>query len=248
MIDIQIAILKYLQRNNINCANITTALVDMDGVLYDSMKNHTAAWFRLFTELGVKCVYDEFYLYEGMTAKATFNKLFNREFGYGVTDKQVTELYQRKIDYFRELPDVGVINGTAQVLNDIKLRGLNMVLVTGSSQGTLLDRIDIDYPNIFNSGNRVTALDVTNGKPHPEPYLKGMGKVNATPTQCIVIENAPLGVEAGHAAGCFTCAITTGPIARDEMIKSGADIVFDSMEQFAANITTLLDAFKTIKI
>ncbi|MFI3239178.1 MAG: HAD-IA family hydrolase [Bacteroidales bacterium] len=248
MIDIESAIIKYLKRNKLNSVQINTALVDMDGVLYDSMKNHTAAWFRLFTELGVKCVYEEFYLYEGMTAKATFNKLFNREFGHGVTDEQVRELYQRKIDYFRELPDVGVIDGTAQVLNTIKSRGLNMVLVTGSAQGTLLEKIDTDYPNLFKTNDRVTALDVTNGKPHPEPYIKGMGKVNATPTECIVIENAPLGVQAGHAAGCFTCAITTGPIARDEMIKSGADIVFDSMEQFAANITPLLDALNKIRI
>ena len=50
---------------------ITAALCDMDGTLYDSMSRHSAAWFRLMTELGVECERDEFYLYEGMTGANT---------------------------------------------------------------------------------------------------------------------------------------------------------------------------------
>lgn len=167
MIDIESSIIEYLKRNNLNSVEINTALVDMDGVLYDSMKNHTAAWYKLIKELGIKCEPNEFYLYEGMTAKATLNKLFNRQFGYSISDEKVQELYQKKIDYFREQPDVGTIQGTSQLLSTLKARGFNLVLVTGSAQGTLLNRIDSDYPNIFAKANRVTASDVTNGKPHP---------------------------------------------------------------------------------
>ncbi len=247
--DITNSIKEYLKRNQLNSLQgINTALVDMDGVLYDSMKNHCKSWYRLIQELGIKCDPDEFYLYEGMTAGATFNLLYQREFGYGISDERVKELYQRKIDYFMQQPRAETIEGASDALSAIHNRNMNLVLVTGSAQGTLLQRINSDYPNIFSETNRVTAHDVTLGKPHPEPYLKGMAKVAAKPTECFVIENAPLGVQAGNAAGCFTCAITTGPIPSSEMIRSGADLVFASMPEFAQWINTLLNEFKNVEI
>ena len=45
------------------------ALIDMDGVLYDSMKWHTLAWKKMMESVGVECDRDEFYLYEGMTGE-----------------------------------------------------------------------------------------------------------------------------------------------------------------------------------
>ena len=53
------------------------ALIDMDGVLYDSMKYHTLAWYKLAEELGVPTPRDEFYLYEGMTGAATLDRLLS---------------------------------------------------------------------------------------------------------------------------------------------------------------------------
>ena len=82
-------------------------------------------------------------------------------------------------------------------------------------------------------GRRVTALDVKHGKPDPEPYLKGASLVGAAPADCMVVENAPLGVRAGKAAGCFVCAVMTGPIPREQFVKEGADLIFNAMEEFA---------------
>ena len=111
------------------------------------------------------------------------------------------------------------------------------------SEPSVLERIDNDFPELF-SEKRVTAHDTRHGKPNPEPYLKGMAKAEAKPNQCIVIENAPLGVQAGHAAGCFTIGITTGPISEKELTKAGADIVFKSMEDFVAALPELIADFK----
>ena len=82
------------------------------------------------------------------------------------------------------------------------------------------------------------------GKPNPEPYLKGIAIAEARANQCIVIENAPLGVQAGHAAGCFTIGVTTGPITEKELYRAGADLVFPNMEAFAKALPELLAALK----
>ena len=57
----------------------------------------------------------------------------------------------------------------------------------------------------------VTAFDVKYGKPHPEPYLMALQKGGLAPNEAIVVENAPMGVQAGAAAGIFTVAVNTGP-------------------------------------
>ena len=117
---------------------------------------------------------------------------------------------------------------------------MTRVLVPGSAQASLLDKLEHDYPGVFVDGRRVTALDVKHGKPYPEPYLKGAALVGADPANCMVVENAPLGVRAGKAAGCFVCAVMTGPVPREEFVKEGADLIFNSMEEFADYLEGLL--------
>ncbi|MDE6237483.1 MAG: HAD-IA family hydrolase [Muribaculaceae bacterium] len=213
------------------------ALIDMDGVLYDSMKLHTLAWYRMMTELGIPCKRDEFYLYEGMTGKATINRLFQRAYGRDASQEEADELYQRKSQIFRELGERQVMPGAQKLMRRLGEMGLRRILVTGSAQHSLLDSLNIDYPGVFAPGDRVTALNVTHGKPHPEPYLKGLEIAGVRPEEAIVIENAPLGVLAGKAAGIQTVAITTGPIPREEFVKAGADLIFPSMPEAAENFS-----------
>ena len=209
------------------------ALIDMDGVLFDSMKGHTRAWQEMMRTAGVECDRDEFYLYEGMTGKATIDLLFRRTFGHGVSDEEAKRLYAIKTERFRSYGPAPLIEGADRMLRALGELGLIRVLVTGSAQSSLLENIDRAYPGVFPPGRRITANDVTHGKPNPEPYLKGAAIAGVTPEECIVVENAPLGVRAGKAAGCFTVAVTTGPIPREAFGKEGADIIFGSMPEFA---------------
>ena len=55
----------------------------------------------------------------------------------------------------------------------------------------------------------VTAEDVSHGKPHPEPYLKGAELLGVEPAQCLVIEDAPAGIQAAHAAGMKAIALAS---------------------------------------
>ena len=236
----QNALANYFKYTGKKSFNLTTALVDMDGVLYDSMKNHTRAWVKLMKKNGIKCTRDEFYMYEGMTGRDILKMKFKDGAGKNITDDEAQALYNVKTRYFTELGEVGVIDGTLDVLKALKAKGLQCVLVTGSGTQHMLNRVDKDYEGIFDE-QRVTAADVKRGKPNPEPYLKAMAKVGRQPNECIVIENAPLGVQAGHVAGCFTIGVTTGPISEKEMYKAGANIVYSSMQEFLKALPTLLE-------
>lgn len=220
--------------------NIRTALIDMDGVLYDSMPYHTKAWDKMMKEQGIGIDINEYFLYEGMTGKATIDLLFKRELGKTVSDEEAAKLYERKAEIFREIGEKKLMPGASEMLLAMRKLGWNTVLVTGSAQGNLLNSLDKDYPGFFPAERRVTALDVKNGKPNPEPYLKGLQKANVSISEAIVVENAPLGVKAGKAAGCFTIAVMTGPIPKNEFEKAGADLIFPSMRDFALFLQEML--------
>lgn len=241
-------ITRFLERHHYRNVAPRAALIDMDGTLYDSMKNHTASWYRLMTEAGIPCTREEFYLYEGRTGASTINHLFNRELHRDATDREKEELYHKKTAYFTELPPVEPMPGAADMLNTLRDAGLTRVLVTGSGQNSLLSRIDTDYPGIFAPDMRITARNVTHGKPHPEPFIRAMQLARVSPSQAIVIENAPLGIEAGDRAGAFTIGVTTGPIPVEEMECAGAAIVFPSMPAFAEALPSLLLSLFTTHI
>ncbi|HEX7556590.1 MAG TPA: HAD family hydrolase [Leptolinea sp.] len=74
----------------------------------------------------------------------------------------------------------------------------------------------------------VTANDVKHGKPSPEPYLTGAKRIGVPPERCIVIEDAPAGIEAGKKAGMRVIAIASTH-HRDELLGNGADIVLEKL-------------------
>lgn len=223
----------YLQQHHYRQIQPKAVLIDMDGVLYDSMKNHARAWYLTMTAQGIKCTPEEFYLYEGRTGASTINLLFNREFNHDATDDEISRIYQVKTDYFNSLPKAEPMPGAADFLHNIQEKGLIPVLVTGSGQSSLIDKLNHNYPGTFVPEYMVTAFDVKYGKPDPEPYIMGLQKAGVSAGQAIVIENAPLGVQAGVAAGIFTIGVNTGPLPDDVLKDAGANLLLDSMQLLA---------------
>ncbi len=242
------AIIRYLKRHNYNSICCKAALIDMDGVLYDSMPNHTEAWYRTISAIGIPCSREEFYLFEGRTRTSTINILFNRAYGHDAPEEVSRRLYDEKVRQFHLLPEALPMPGAYDMLHVLMQNRIRPVLVTGSSQGALLGRLQRDYPDVFIEPYRITGEDVKLGKPHPEPYLMGLSRVGATPDEAIVIENAPLGVAAGAAAGVFTIAVNTGPIPAEVLYEAGADIVFSSMTDFAAQSSSFVLALNTVTL
>lgn len=216
------------------------ALIDMDGVLYDSMPGHAKAWKEMTEEMGMTCDPDEFYLYEGMTGKATIALLIDKYQHRAATAEECKRLYARKTELFASYNQRPLMPGADRMLKALGAFGLDRVLVTGSGQGSLLKALALDYPGVFATGKMVTAADVRHGKPDAEPYLRGMDKAGCHPWQALVVENAPLGVESGHKAGAFVCAVATGPVPMEKLAEAGADLVFESMNGFADMLPILL--------
>lgn len=220
---------------------IKAALIDMDGTLYDSMPNHARAWMRVMQELGIDACEEEFYLHEGCTGAWMINRMIERTFGRPATDKEKTDLYALKAKYFIEQPPVEVMPGAQELVDKLQRRNIVTVLVTGSGQNSLLSKLESDFPGAFPPEKRITSASVTHGKPHPEPFLKGLELASVTPQEAIAIDNAPLGTTAAHAAGIFTIGVVTGPVPRDALTATGADVVYNSMVECAENISQLLN-------
>jgi len=241
--ELSAAVEHYGARSGCRPGPVRAALIDMDGTLYDSMPWHARAWHRMVTELGIDANVDEFFAYEGMTGAATINLLFERAFGHHATDAEVKRLYGLKSKYFVENNHAVIMPGAQSMVRQFRDRGIETVLVTGSGQSTLLDRLDDDYAAAFRL--RITSHDVSHGKPDPEPYLRAMEKAGVKPVESVVVENAPLGVVAGVRSGAFTIAVKTGPVPRAALVEAGADIVFDSMAECAETLSDLLYMLNT---
>lgn len=241
------AVKNYLTKHHVSCITPKAALIDMDGVLYDSMKNHVEAWYRTLIPMGIPCEKDEFYLYEGRTGSSTIKYLFDKHFNRQITDEECAEIYAVKEKFFNQLPEIAPMPGADRMLQHLMDCGIRPVLVTGSGQGSLLDRLDHDYPGVFDPAYKVTAYDVKIGKPSPEPYLMGLAKAGVEAHEAFVIENAPLGVVAGVAAQVFTVAVNTGPIPAQALTEAGADLVYPSMPDFADRVETLIETFRTTR-
>jgi HAD superfamily hydrolase (TIGR01509 family) len=212
---------------------LKAVLFDMDGVLFDSMPNHAYAWSHAMTEYGLQMTPEEVYMNEGRTGSSTINLLAQRFWGRDATEEEKQLIYEAKSKVFNTLPEAKPMPGALETLQAVKAKGLRIVLVTGSAQTSLLEKLEKYYPGFFRQDLMVTGFDVKLGKPYPEPYLKGLQKAGIRPQEGIVVENAPLGVQAGHAAGIFTIAANTGPLKDDVLKNAGADIVLPGMNDVA---------------
>ena len=239
----QQAIENYLTTHHFDKLNLKAVLFDMDGVLFDSMKNHAAAWHEAMKQYGMHLSPEEAYMHEGRTGASTINIVSTRQRHREATEEEIKEIYQTKSDIFNSLPKAERMPGALELLNQIKEDNLIPVVVTGSGQKSLLERLNRNFPNIFKGELMVTAFDVKYGKPNPEPYLMALNKGNLKANEAIVVENAPLGVQAAAAAGIFTVAVNTGPLDDNILLDAGANVLFPSMQALCDSWENLLKEF-----
>ena len=206
---------------------------DMDGVLFDSMPRHAIAWEEVMKIHGLPFTAYDCYVNEGRTGESVIREAFLKALGRDATQEEVKTIYAEKSAYYHQLlqTTTPTIPGVADVLQFVKEQGHQIWVVTGSGMRTLLDSLNEVFPAIFQQDQMITAFDVTQGKPHPEPYLKAWERSGLPKEQCLVIENAPLGVRSGKAAGLTVYAVNTGILKREDLLQAGADIIFDSMHE-----------------
>lgn len=239
----QEAIKNYLAKTHHKSINLKAVLFDMDGVLFNSMPNHAEAWHKTMEQFGFTLSREEAYMHEGRTGAATINIVSQRERGIDATEEEIKRIYQAKSNLFNQYPQAERMPGALEVLTQIKDAGIIPMVVTGSGQTSLLERLNQNFPNIFKRDLMVTAFDVKYGKPNPEPYLMALKKGGLQPDEALVIENAPLGIQAGVAAGLFTIAVNTGPLPDQVLLDQGANLLFHSMSEFNEHWAALKQCF-----
>lgn len=212
-------------------------LFDMDGVLYNSMPNHAVAWVKALKEFGISFTPEDSYATEGARGVDTIRLYAKRQLGKDLTEEQAQKIYDVKTQYFHELPTAEIFDGVKDLMRKIKAEGLQICVVTGSGQRPLFQRLVDDFGEFIDNEHIVTAYDVKRGKPNPDPYLMGLKKCgNVKPSEGIVIENAPLGIRAGVAAGCFTIAVNSGPLPDSELLAEHPNLLFKSIRELCDKI------------
>lgn len=207
----------YLSKNQYKSLNIKAAFFDMDGVLFNSMPYHAEAWKRTMNAHGIPFELHDAYVCEGRTGASVINEVFLKHKGRTATEEEIQSMYKEKSDCFNNISKIERIPDILPLLETLKTDGIDIYIVTGSGQESLLDRLNKWFPGIFCKEKMVTAFDVKKGKPDPEPYLIALAKSGVQPNEAFVVENAPLGVRASVAAGLFTFAVNTGILTTEEL-------------------------------
>lgn len=236
-------ITQFFKNYGVECRMPLVALFDMDGVLYDSMWNHAYSWQESMKHYGIHMTEMDAFKYEGMRGVETIQHITLQQRGKAVSDEEAAEMYRYKSKQYAARGVAPMIPGVHKLQEAMHDHNMMIGVVTGSGQPTLLSRIMDDFSGLVNDDVIVTANDVKQGKPEPDPYLMGMQKAtiklrqegklkydeSLQPWQTVVIENAPLGIKAAKAAGCLTIAVNTGPLPDSLLKEAGADAVVKTM-------------------
>lgn len=201
-------------------------LFDMDGVLIHSMPMHVAAWTKVYNKYGIETTEEYLYSEEGRVATKAIEKLFREQKGIELSPEETRKIYNEKVtDVKTNYPLPPRMEGMLEFVQLVKDSGCAISVVTGSGQPTLMNTLNGYYPGCFNEELMISAKDVTHGKPHPEPYLMGLEKHGIKAEEAMVVENAPLGTEAGNAAGIFVLGLNSGKLSDRHLSDNGADVV-----------------------
>ncbi|MFA5432346.1 MAG: HAD family phosphatase [Candidatus Paceibacterota bacterium] len=205
-------------------------IFDMDGVLTDNKEQDFTAWKRLFADFGLDLNFEGYKSFTGMKGEAIVLKYIRPE----AKGDEATILTRRKEEYFiEEIKKIKIepTKGVERLLNDLKKNNIKMGIGTAAMEfkaNAILEELGIkDFFEIL-----VSAEKVKNGKPDPETYLKVAEYLNLKPEECIVIEDAPNGIEAAKNGGIKCIAITT---THEDSELRKADKIIDSFDEFDVN-------------
>ena len=192
-------------------------------------------------ENGLPFTKNQTYQNEGRTGASVINEAYRLVHGTDAPQQVIEAVYAAKSDHFirltgGQLPEL--IPGVKDVLHFLHAHGVQCWVVTGSGQRNLINSLNDTFDGVFSG--IISAFDVTHGKPDPEPYLKAWERSGFAKSECMVVENAPLGVRAGKAAGIYTVAVNTGILPDSALWEEKADQVFPDMAALLQHLTAIL--------
>lgn len=203
-------------------------IFDMDGVLINSNAAHLANWKEIAAQDGVSFSDEVFWKTFGMTSEYIVEKYWGDT---TLTNEQISAIVNRKETAFRESVKkfVQPIEGAVDFVLFLHKKGYKMAV--GSSAPRINVEYVLDWLEIRDCFNEciVAGDEVKQGKPAPDIFLTAARKLNATPKNCIVIDDSRSGVNAGKNAGMTTIGFFSAGHSQDEY--ENADYVVHSFEE-----------------
>jgi beta-phosphoglucomutase len=182
-------------------------IFDMDGTIVDNMAFHTKSWLEFFARRGKEYDPDAFFR---ETAGAQGREILRDRLGPDIPDDEIAVLAQEKDALYREMyaPHRAAIQGFEGFVTQADTRGVALAVATSAPPKNIVFTLDeLDLRRHF--ATVVGAADVKQGKPHPDVFLKAAEQLGLEPANCIVFEDAPMGVEAARRAGMRAVVITS---------------------------------------
>ncbi|GAB4369992.1 MAG: HAD family phosphatase [Calditrichia bacterium] len=180
-------------------------LFDFDGVLVKSMEDHFEGWRQALLDYGIEMTPEELYMMEGQGVKVVASQLSKK---YNIPPDATPTIIQKKQEIYDKIKTIQFYPNLLEVLNWAKSKELLLAVVTGGLRERIVQTLD-SFGLLYYFQAIVTSDDVEETKPSPEPYKRAAELLKVEPRDCIVIENAPLGIRSGKAAGMKVVAITT---------------------------------------
>jgi len=209
---------------------IRAVIFDFDGVLADTMFDNCKAWQKAFALYGFHMDDIEYYRLEGMGRFQIAEYFIEKYFLEPSIKKNLVEAKEMNYKKNNSFKYYDYVNEIFSFLNE---KGISTAIVTGASKTRIQEHLNENISQYLKA--LVTADDVVHTKPDPEPYLKAAAMMGINPKDCLVIENAILGIDSAKRAGCHCFAIETTLSAID---LSEADEVFDSHKNLFTKLIT----------
>lgn len=180
--------------------SLKAVLFDMDGVIVDTEPLHHKAYYQMFNDRNLE-VSDA--MYHAFTGQSTIKVCQQLCAHFGLeNDPQELVLHKRRKfgELFTNDPDLKLISGVQDRIEEYHENGITLVLASSASMGTINAVFDRFNLNPFFKA-KLSGADLKASKPHPEIFQKAAvaaGKINR---ECVVIEDSTNGIKAAYAAG-----------------------------------------------
>ncbi len=201
-------------------------LFDFDGTLADTMESHFLAWKATLAEYGISVEENDYFPLEGLGLREVA-EIFAQN---SLSDAEIGEVVKKKKGYYIRNHRTRFYPGIEDLIRRLSDNNVPMAIVTAGHGDQLRESVPSSFLGHFDV--IVTGEQFTQGKPHPEPYLRGARDLGLEPGECIAVENAPIGVESAKRAGIYCIAVctTVGPshLSRADEILEDIDHLLHS--------------------
>ncbi|MFG0327616.1 MAG: HAD family hydrolase [Phycisphaerales bacterium JB037] len=198
-------------------------IFDVDGVLVDSYEAHFQSWLTLAEEAGFSFTREQFAATFGRTSRDIIQHFWGE-----VAEARVGPMDDRKEALFRDIVrgDFPAMPGADALIAALHDAGLQLAVgSSGPPENVALVLESLEYGSLIDA--RVTGMDVSQGKPDPEVFQIAAKRLGCEVGECVVVEDAPAGIEAAHRAGMAAIGLCSTGRTRDEL--RDADLVVEEL-------------------